>query len=98
MELYRFGNYDEAIKMLQSLKKQGKNKKIMVFTIDFDNDTESNNVTTPEEGCALIKKSETIIINEDTYLSHMQLFSIHQTNIENIVKKGIMHDIVIGSG
>lgn len=94
MESYRFGNIDEAIEMLQSLKKQGKNKKIVVFTIDFDSDLQNKKITTPEEGCRLVMKSKTIIINEDTYVSHMQLFSTKQDNIKNIIKEGIMHDLI----
>lgn len=98
MESYRFCNYDEAIEMLQSLKKREKNRKIVIFTIDFDKDMESSGITTPEEGCILIKRSKTIIINEDKYIPHMQLFSTFQTDIKNVVKKGIMHDILVGSG
>lgn len=41
MELYKLSNQDDAINMLQQMKKQGKNKKPIVFTIDFDNETES---------------------------------------------------------
>lgn len=94
MESYRFSSCDEAIEMLQKLKKQGKNDKIIVFTIDFDNDTESKDVATLDEGYTLVKKSETIIINEDLYTPHMQLFSKIQLDIKNIRKEGIMHDIV----
>lgn len=94
MESYRFGNIDEAIEMLQSLKKQGKNKKVVVFTVDFDANLQNKKIATPEEGCMLVKKSNTIIINEDTYISHMQLFSIKQDNIKNIIKEGIMHDLI----
>lgn len=94
MESYRFGNYDEAINMLQSLKKQKPSKKHMVFTIDFENDIESEKTITPDEGCVLVRKSKTIIINEDVFMPHMQLFSTQQTDIENIIKEGIMHDII----
>lgn len=96
MESYRFGDYDEAIKMLQELKRQGKKNKQMVFTIDFDNDTESRKTITPEEGCILVRKSKTIIINEDVFIPHMQLFSTVQTDIKNLRKEGIMHDIIFG--
>lgn len=97
METYEFTDYDKAIEMLQSMKKQGKNGKIIVFTINFDDNTESKKITTPEEGCILVRKSKTIVINEDTFLPHMQLFSNVQTDIENIIKKGIMHDIILGT-
>lgn len=98
MESYKFSNYDDAINMLQRMKKQGKNKKSVVFTIDFDNDTEFKSSITLEEGCALVKKSKTIIINEDVYIPHMQLFSTAQTDIGSIKKEGIMHDIIFGGG
>lgn len=96
MESYGFSDYDEAIKMLQSLKKQGKNKKQVVFTINFDEGTESKTIATPEEGCMLVRKSKTIIINEDTFIPHMQLYSREQADIENIIKEGIMHDLIFG--
>lgn len=98
METYEFSNYDNTIKMLQQMKKKGKNRKSIVFTIDFDNDTESKSSITLDEGCILVKKSKTIIISKDVYIPHMQLFSTTQTDIENIRRKGIMHDIIFGSG
>lgn len=98
MESYEFNNYDDAINMLQKMKKNGKNKKSIVFTIDFDNDTESKSSITFDEGCVLVKKSKAIIINEDVYIPHMQLFSTSQTDIGNIIREGIMHDIIFGGG
>ena len=61
---------------------------------DFDNDEESRKTATPDEGCVLVRKSKTIIINEDTFIPHMELYSVQQNDIENIIKKGIMHDII----
>lgn len=98
MESYKFSSYDDAIKMLRKMKKQGRNKKHVVFTIDFDNDTESKSSITLEEGCTLVRKSKTIVINEDVYIPHMQLFSTDQTDIQSIKKEGIMHDIIFGGG
>lgn len=98
MESYKFSNYDDAINMLQKMKKNGKSKKPIVFTIDFDNDTESKSSITFDEGCILVKKSKAIIINEDVYIPHMQLFSAFQTDISSIRREGIMHDIIFGSG
>ena len=34
-------------------------------------------------------------MNEDTYIPHMQLFSMEQ-DIKNILHEGIMHDIIFG--
>lgn len=91
----RFSDVDSAIKELEDLKKDGKNRNVVICTIDFDNDEESRKIATPEEGCVLVKKSKTIIINEDEYIPHMELYSIVQHDLENILKKGTMHDIII---
>lgn len=90
----KFSDVDSAIKGLEDLKKDGKNGKIVICTIDFDNDEESRMVTTPEEGCRLVKKSKTIIINEDEYIPHMELYSMVQNDLKNIIREGIMHDII----
>lgn len=98
MESYRFGSYDEAIEMLQRLKRKGKNSKVLVFTFDYDekNTPLKKTVATPDYGCALVRKSKTIIINEDEYIPHVQLFSEKQNDLDNIICKGIMHDIIVG--
>lgn len=96
---YRFGSYDEAIKALQSLKKQdeqGKERNIFVFTIDFDNESESKKIATPDEGCLLVGRSKSIIVNEDEFIPQMQLYSTKQSNIRNIKKEGVMHNIIYG--
>lgn len=98
MESYEFTDCDKAIEMLQNMKKNGQNGKIVVFTINFDDNTECKKIATTDEGRVLVRKSKTIVINEDTFLPHMQLFSNTQTDIENIIKKGIMHDIILGGG
>lgn len=95
MEAYDYTSIDEAIERLQKLKREGKNpKNVVILTMDFDNNISSKKVTTPDDGCLLVEKSKTIIMNEDTYLPHMQLFSTEQ-DIENIIKRGIMHDIFL---
>lgn len=95
MEAYDYTSIDEAIERLQKLKREWKNpKNVVILTMDFDNNISSKKVTTPDDGCLLVKKSKTIIMNEDTYLPHMQLFSTEQ-DIENIIKRGIMHDIFL---
>lgn len=96
MQTYEFSSYDEAINILQSLKKEGKDGKVIVFTVNYDKNEESKKVVSPDEGCALVKRSQTVIINEDTYIPHMQLYSKKQTNIENIIRQGTMHDIIFG--
>ena len=91
---FQFSDYDSAINKLQELKKENNNKTIVICTINFDNDEEYRKTATPDEGCVLVKKSKTIIINEDTFIPHMELYSVQQNDIENIIKKGIMHDII----
>ena len=90
----KFTDVDSAIKGLQDLKKDGKTGKIIICTIDFDNDEESRTIASPEEGCVLVKKSKTIIINEDEYIPHLELYSRVQNDLENIICEGIMHDII----
>ena len=93
-ETYGYCTYDQAIKKLQSLKRQNKKCKIMIFTIDYDQNEESQKITTPDEGCELVKKAKSIFMNEDEIISHMQLYSIVQ-DIENIKREGIIHDIIL---
>lgn len=90
----KFSDVDSAIKELEDLKKDGKKREIIISTIDFDNDEESTKRATPDEGCVLIRKSKTIIINEDEYIPHIELYSKVQNDLENIIRKGIMHDII----
>ena len=90
----KFSDVDSAIKDLEELKKDGKNVTIVICTVDFDQDVESRKVATPDEGCVLVRKSKTIIINEDEYIPHMELYSIVQNDLEHMISKGIMHDII----
>lgn len=94
MNSFKFTDVDDAIKKLQDLKKENKKGRIVICTIDFDNDKESRKTATPDEGCLLVRRSQTIIMNEDTFLPHMELYSSKQTSIENIIREGIMHDII----
>lgn len=93
---FKFADVDSAIQKLQELKKTNKNMRIIICTIDFDNDEESRKTATPDEGCILVRKSKTIIFNEDAFIPHIELYSINQSRLENIIKKGIMHDIIFG--
>lgn len=97
MESYTFMDCDQAIKELEKLKKKNKNCKVLICTVDFDNDRSEERIASPEEGCKLIQKSETIIFNNDKYVRHMQLFSKKQESIENLLREGIMHDILLGN-
>lgn len=90
----KFSDVDSAIKELEDLKRDGKNVTIVICTVDFDQDVESRKITTPDEGCVLVRKSKTIVINEDEYIPHMELYSIVQNDLEHMIRKGIMHDII----
>lgn len=96
MNAFKFTDVDDAIKKLQDLKKENKKGRIVIYTIDYDNDKESRTTATPDEGCLLVRRSQTIIMNEDTFIPHMELYSKKQSNIENIIREGIMHDIIFG--
>ena len=94
-EAYDYSTIDEAIERLQKLKTEGKNpKNVVILTMDFDNNTSSKKIASPDDGCLLVKKSKTIIMNEDEYIPHMQLFNTEET-IKNIIRRGIMHDILL---
>ena len=94
-EAYDYSTIDEAIERLQKLKAEGKNpKNVVILTMDFDNNISSRKIATPDDGCLLVRKSKTIIMNEDEYIPHMQLFNTEQ-DIQNIIKRGIMHDILM---
>lgn len=97
MSSYKFTDVDSAIQKLQELKKENKNKAIVIYTIDFDKDEESRKTATPDEGCILVRKSKTVIINEDEFIPHMELYSTKQNDLENIIRRGIMHDIFFGT-
>ena len=65
---FKFTDVDSAIKKLQEIKKENKNGTIVICTVDFDNDKESRKAATVDEGCVLVRKSKTIIFNEDTII------------------------------
>lgn len=91
---------DRAIKILQKMKKDnksGKSRRIIISTIDFDDDVETRKTATPDEGCVLVRKAETIVLNDDVLFPHMELYSIFQ-DINDIRRRGIMHDIILCSG
>ena len=94
-EAYDYSTIDEAIERLQKLKAEGKNpKNVVILTMDFDNNTSSKKIATPDDGCLLVRKSKTIIMIEDEYIPHMQLINT-EIYIKNIIKRGIVHDILL---
>lgn len=94
MNSFKFTDVDSAIKKLQDLKRENNNRTIVICTVDFDNEKESRKTATPDEGCVLVRKSKTIVINEDTFIPHMELYSTVQSDLENIIRRGKMHDII----
>ena len=90
---YEFLNVDDAISKLPKMKKGG--KKVLVCVIDFDNEQEDRMTVTYDEGCKLIRDAKTIIHNDDQYVPHMELFSVIQKDINNIIRRGVIHDIIL---
>ena len=94
MESYIYLDGDKAIETLQKLKKKNKKCKVIICTTDYDNNIEGDiKISTPDEGCVLVRKSKRGKRNEDTCIPQMQLFS-KQRNIENNIKEGVVHDII----
>lgn len=94
IETYEYYDSDQAMEKMKELEKKNKKYKILIYTIDYDQNEESKKITTPSEGCRLIKKAKTIFFNQDEIIEHMQLYSTIQ-DIENINREGIMHDIIL---
>ncbi|MSA02209.1 hypothetical protein GKG47_09175 [Lactonifactor sp. BIOML-A3] len=97
---FEYYDVDQAIKILQKIKKsdkKGKKRRIIISTIDFDKEIEVRKTATPDEGCVLVKNAKTIVFNDDQFIPHMELYSILQ-DIDDIRRCGIMHDIILCSG
>ena len=94
---FEYLDTDSAIRRLQEIKKSNKKRRITICTIDFDNDIETVKTASPDEGCILINKSKTIILNDDQYFPHLELYPIMQ-DIDNIKAVGVMHDIILCTG
>lgn len=90
---YRFIDIDEAIEELVKLKSSG--KKATVYIFDYDNSKENRQSVSYDEGCRLIRNAKTIAHNDDPFVPHMELFSIVQEDVKSIVRRGIMHDIIL---
>ena len=94
METYEVMSCDDAIKLLEKMKKKNKDCKVVVTAFDFRNGTSNYGTASPDGVCVMVKKSNTVILNRDDFIPHMQLFSIKQIP-ENIVREGIMHDVLL---
>lgn len=90
---YEILSVENAIKKLNQIK--GTNKKVAVCIIDFDNDQEDTMMVTYKEGCKLIRAAKSIIHNGDEFIPHLELFSVIQNDVNNMIKKGVMHDILL---
>jgi 23S rRNA A2030 N6-methylase RlmJ len=84
----------DAIEIMESLKEE--KKKVIICEVNFENGEESRKIVEPNEGVILIEKAKTIVMNIDEYISHIQVFSTLQKDLENIKKEGIMYDIIFG--
>ena len=93
-QTYDVLSVDDAIDRLKKIKNKNPQERIIICTIDFENDSETRKSCSPDEGCLLIRKSNTIVYNGDKFLPHMEVYSIRQKDIKNIIRKGVMHDII----
>ena len=91
---YEYCSIDQAIEKLQNLKKKNKKYKILICTIDYDQKEEMKKLTTPEEGCELVRKAKSVFMNEGEVFEHVQLFSIVQ-DLKNMRREGVTHDIIL---
>ena len=91
---YEYCSIDQAIEKLQNLKKKNKKYKILICTIDYDQKEEMKKLTTPEEGCELVRKAKSVFMNEGEVFEHVQLISIVQ-DLENMRREGVTHDIIL---
>ena len=85
---------DKAIKKLARIKKIiRKSQFVLLISIMI---RLKKVVASYSESCNIIKNGMTITHNQDEYISHLEVFSVVQ-DINNILPKGTMHDILIGS-
>ncbi len=83
----------EAVKVLENLDEE-----IIPSTmIDYDNDITCGpieKITLPH-GVALIKGAKSIFYNEDTICPHLDLYSIVQTDKNNMIKMGQVRSLLL---
>ena len=94
METFEIMSCDDAIALLQRIKKQNKDCRIVVTSFDFSNGNTQCKSETPDKVCILIENSNTVILNRDDFIPHMQLYSRHQIP-QDIIREGIMHDVLL---
>ena len=92
IEAYEYSDNTQAKQKMKELEK--KNNQKTKKNNNKEQNEESKKITTPAEGCKLIKKAKTIFLNRDEIIEHMQLYSTIQ-DIEHINREGIMHDIIL---
>ena len=83
-DFYRTRNYETNYRTFGGL----------VTSFDFETNETKCRSTSPERVCVLVQNSNTVIMNGDDFLPHMQLYSRSQIP-ENIVREGIMHDVLL---
>ncbi len=85
---------DEAIDRLIQHKQMYGNH-VSVCIVDLANGAEKKERKTIEEGCSIISKSGTLLINEDDYVPHLMAFNTQKKNM--FLRNGKVHDFLLSS-
>lgn len=85
---------DEAIDRLIQHKQMYGNH-VSVCIVDLTNGAEKKERKTIEEGCSIISKSGTLLINEDDYVPHLMAFNTQKKNM--FLRDGKVHDFLLSS-
>ncbi len=91
---------NEAINIMRAAIKKMEcmdDNSLFVLSIDLEGDGVSSqgirmNI---EGGTNIIDKSETRVFSGNRYMSQLDLYSVKQTDIENIRRKGVMKTILL---
>lgn len=83
-----------ATKIISELKTENSDKKVVVCTVDFNKNKEERHLCAIDDCVKLIKKAKAAIVEHDEFFGHLQLYSTSQNDVENIVRSGVMYDII----
>lgn len=94
MEKMELIDIDQAIERLISYKAAHGNK-ILVCIVDLDNGKTSRKRKTIQEGCAIIRKSKLLVLNEDNFFPHIMAFSNMTKQDDFLPQNGEIHDFLL---